>query len=221
LNGDERLRAPAVQRNREPLADVLSQVLPERGLVLEIASGSGEHACHFAARLPGLIFQPSDPDERARRSIAAWIAHEGLENIRPALALDAGASEDWPLETFASPPLVCLLNINMIHISPWSACRGLLRGAERALSAGAKLVLYGPYRRGGRHTAPSNAAFDADLRSRNPDWGVRDLEKVVDCARDHGLRLERVIAMPANNLSVVFRRESKREASIGEPGATQ
>ena len=192
--------APAAARNRQPILEVLRTRLPASGLVLEIASGSGEHAVHFAAALPGLVFQPSDPDAGARASIDAWAEDSGLRNLRPALALDAAAG-DWPV-TAADAVLCC----NMIHISPWTSAVGLVRGAARILRPGGLLYLYGPYRRDGRHTAPSNEAFDADLRRRNPAWGVRDLEAVAALAAKGGFDAPEVVEMPANNLSVVFRR---------------
>ncbi|MCW5889019.1 MAG: DUF938 domain-containing protein [bacterium] len=191
--------APATTRNRDPLLAVLRRLLPPAGTVVEIASGTGEHAAWFAAALPGLVWQPSDPDPEARASVAAWC--DGLANVRPPLALDARAPDTWPVA--AADALLC---VNMIHIAPWAACEGLVAGAGRLLPAGAPLVLYGPYRVGGAHTAPSNAAFDADLRARNPAWGVRDLDDVVAAAAPHGLRLEETVAMPANNLTVVLRR---------------
>lgn len=193
-------QAPAAARNRQPILDVLRPRLPDRGLVLEVASGSGEHALHFAAALPGLVFQPSDPDPEARASIDAWAADSGLANLRPALALDA-ATTDWPIAV-ADAVLCC----NMIHISPWASTIGLVAGAARLLPPGGLLYLYGPYRRNGAHTAPSNAAFDEDLRRRNPAWGVRDLEAVATLAAGAGLAPPEVIEMPANNLSVLFRR---------------
>lgn len=197
---DPRRFAPAAARNRDPILDAIRGHLPAAGLVLEVASGSGEHAIHFAAALPGLAFQPSDPDAAARASIDAWVAASGLPNIRPALAIDA-AAPGWPL--LAADAVVC---INMIHIAPWAAAEGLMRGAAAILPPGAPLILYGPYRRGGAHTAPSNAAFDADLRGRNPAWGVRDLEAVAALAAAQGFGPPTVIEMPANNLTVVFRR---------------
>lgn len=199
---DVRRFAPAAARNRDPILAVLHDVLPDHGVVLEIASGTGEHAVHFAAAFPALTFQPSDPDADARASIDAWAA--GVANIRPALALDASASS-WPVD--AADAVLC---INMIHIAPWSACEGLMRGAAAILPPGAPLVLYGPYRRAGRHTAPSNAAFDADLRARNPAWGVRDLEDVAALAAASGFGPPQVTEMPANNLVVVFRRAGPR-----------
>ncbi len=197
---DLRRFAPAAARNRDPILDALRAHLPPTGRVLEVASGSGEHAIHFAAALPGLMFQPSDPDADARASIDAWVADRGLPNILPALAIDAAATP-WPIT--GADAVVC---INMIHIAPWSATEGLLRGAAATLTPGAPLLLYGPYRRGGAHTAPSNADFDADLRARNPDWGVRDLEDVATLAAGHGFGPAMVTEMPANNLIVVFRR---------------
>ena len=199
---DPRRFAPAAARNRDPILAALRDVLPGRGVVLEVASGSGEHAVHFAAAFPALTFQPSDPDADARASIDAWA--EGVANIRPALALDAAASS-WPVE--GADAVVC---INMIHIAPWSACEGLTRGAAAILPAGAPLVLYGPFKRGGRHTAPSNAEFDADLRARNPEWGVRNLEDVAALAAASGFGPPQVTEMPANNLVVVFRRVGPR-----------
>src|SRR5215470_3537793 len=194
--------APAVARNREPILAVLRRVLPARGLVLEIASGSGEHAVYFAAALPHLTWQPTDPDPEARDSIAAYRAAAQLPNLLPPLALDA-ASPNWPV---AQSDMI--VSINMIHIAPWAAAEGLMAGAERLLPAGGMLFLYGPFREHGQHTAPSNAAFDESLRARNREWGVRDLDEVAALANRHGLALEERVAMPANNLSVVFRRRT-------------
>jgi hypothetical protein len=191
-----RRHAPATLRNRDAIADVLATLLPASGTVLEVASGSGEHCAYFARRFPALTWQPSDPELAARASIAIWC--NGLENIRPALDLDAG-SPDWPVGGAAA-----VLCINMVHISPWPATLGLLTGAARLLQFGAPLFLYGPYRSQGRRTSPSNEAFDASLKARDPRWGVRDLEDVVAAA--DGFVLDRVIDMPANNLSVVLRR---------------
>lgn len=190
--------APATARNRDPILAVLRDVLPERGLVLEVASGTGEHAAAFAAALPALDWQPSDPDAEARASIDAWCAD--TPNVRPALALDAAAA-DWPIDRTAA-----ILCINMVHISPWAATEGLMAGAERLLGSSAPLYLYGPYRRAGVPMAPSNEAFDADLKARNPAWGLRDLAEVTALAAAHRLLLDRIVEMPANNLSVVFRR---------------
>jgi len=197
---DRRLFSPAVQRNRAPILAVLERVLPARGLVLEIASGSGEHAAFLAPRLPGRDWQPSDPDPRLRASIAGHAARAGAANLRPSLDLDV-RTEPWPLA--AADAVVA---INLIHIAPWAVAEALFSGAARILTAGAALYLYGPYRREGRHTAPGNAAFDAGLRAQNPAWGVRDLEAVAALARDRGFAFEDALDMPANNLSVIFRR---------------
>jgi Protein of unknown function (DUF938) len=196
------LSSPAVARNRDFILAVLRRALPGRGTVVEIASGSGEHAVHFAAALPQLTWQPTDPDPEARGSIAAYRAAAQLPNLLPPLALDA-TSPTWPLTEADA-----MVAINMIHIAPWAAAEGLMAGAERLLSAGGILFLYGPFREHGRHTAPSNAAFDESLRARNREWGVRDLDEVAALARRHGFALEERVAMPANNLSVVFRRRA-------------
>jgi hypothetical protein len=198
---DDRLHYPATQRNRDAILDVLRGVLPPAGLVLEIASGSGEHIMHFAQALPSLTFQPSDPDADALRSIAAWAAEHRLANIRPPLMLDASSGQ-WPVT--AADAILC---INMIHISPWPATLGLLHGAAKILPAGAPLYLYGPYVQSGVVTAPSNEAFDASLKARNPEWGLRHLDDVAAAARDAGFSAPAVTPMPANNLSVVFRRK--------------
>jgi SAM-dependent methyltransferase len=197
---DHRRSAPHVARNAGPIAGVLEDVLPDRGLVLEVASGTGEHILHFAQEFPRLLWQPSDPEPAALRSIEAWRADSGLFNLLPAVSLDARAAQ-WPV-----PQADAVLCINMIHISPWPATLGLLRGAGRLLEAGAPLYLYGPYRRDGVETAPSNEAFDESLRARNPEWGLRELEAVEAEAGTHGLQLDRIVEMPANNLSVVFRK---------------
>jgi SAM-dependent methyltransferase len=197
---DARLHAPATARNRAPILEVLRRHLPKRGLVLEVASGSGEHVAHFAQAFPDLAFQPSDPDPGARASIDAWVASQRLANVRPALALDA-AAKVWPIA--AADAVLC---INMIHIAPWTATAGLMRGAAAVLAKDGVLYLYGPFRRDGTHTAPSNQAFDQSLRRQNPDWGVRDLEAVATLAGSHGFAPPSVEAMPANNLSLVFKR---------------
>jgi hypothetical protein len=197
---DERRSAPHVARNAGPIVEVLKTVLPGRGLVLEVASGSGEHAVHFARAFPKLLWQPSDPEATALRSIEAWRAEAGLFNLLPPIALDARAAEWAVAEADA------ILCINMVHISPWAATTGLLRGAGKLLGPGAPLYLYGPYRQAEVETAPSNEAFDADLRARNPEWGLRELEEVVAEVQARGLLLEAVTPMPANNLSVVFRK---------------
>jgi SAM-dependent methyltransferase len=201
IAGDARRFAPATQRNRAPILAVLERTLPERGLVLEIASGTGEHAVAFAEALPALVFQPSDVDPGALASAEAWRAHSGLANVRPPIALDVHAVP-WPLRERPD----AILCTNLIHIAPWSACLALLDGASAALAPGAPLVLYGPYREGGAHTAPSNAAFDASLRERDARWGVRDQGEVAAEATARGLDLVEVVAMPANNRTLVFRR---------------
>ena len=192
--------APAAARNREPILGVLRQHLPRQGIVLEFASGTGQHVVHFAGALPDLTFQPSDPNDSARASIDDWARTLGLANVRPALPLDAAAGA-WPVAR--ADAILC---INMIHISPWEATVGLIEGAARTLPADGVLYLYGPYRRAGHPTAPSNEDFDRDLRSRNPAWGLRALEDVAALAARHGFAAPTVIEMPANNLSVVFRK---------------
>jgi SAM-dependent methyltransferase len=194
------LTAPAVARNRDPILDVLRRVLPARGTVVEVASGSGEHAVYFAAALPDLIWQPTDRDPAALRSIVAHRAAAGLPNLAPPLELDA-ASSGWPVDSADA-----IVAINMVHISPWRATEGLIAGAARVLAPSGVLYLYGPYKENGVHTAPSNAAFDASLRARDPEWGVRDVAEVADLADARGLALAERVAMPANNLSLVFRR---------------
>jgi SAM-dependent methyltransferase len=192
--------APSAQRNRDPILAVLRETLPAKGLVLEIASGSGEHAMHFAAALPGLSFQPSDPNAEARASIDAWAKEAALPNLLPALALDA-STPGWPLAR--ADGVIC---INMIHISPWAATQGLIAEAARLLPPGGPLYLYGPYRQSGVPLAPSNAAFDESLRGRDPRWGLRELDTVAALAAAAGFGPPEVTAMPANNLSVVFRK---------------
>jgi hypothetical protein len=194
---DPRLDYPATQRNREPILAVLEQVLPRGGTVLEIASGSGQHAAYFAAALPHLRWQPSDFDPEVLASIVGWT--EELDNVVAPVRIDV-TEPSWPVD--GCDALFCA---NMIHISPWSSCLGLLDGASRLLQAGAPLCLYGPFKRGGQHTAPSNEAFDQRLKTRDPRWGVRDLDVVEKEANDRGLALDRVFEMPANNLTVVFR----------------
>ncbi|WP_434116141.1 DUF938 domain-containing protein [Paraburkholderia caffeinilytica] len=201
-----RQRSPSAERNREPILAVLRDVLPATGRVLEIASGTGQHAICFAGAMPGLDWQPSDPDADARVSIAAWIAHEGLANVRAPLALDVHQA-DWGVQTPDKPDtLDAVVCINMIHISPWSATLALFAGASRHLADGGVLYLYGPYKRGGAHTSPSNDAFDQQLRSRDPAWGVRDMEAVVALGASVGFVCNEPIAMPANNFSLVFRK---------------
>ena len=190
--------SPAAERNREPIAAVLADWLPEIGLVLEVASGSGEHAVHFAQRFPGLEWQPSDPNPAALTSIEAWRADSGLANLREPMILDATAAT-WPVESADA-----VLNINMVHISPWQAALGLLDGAARALPASGPLILYGPWTVQGFQTAPSNLAFDADLKRRNPAWGLRKVEDFALEAEKRGLLLDDQREMPANNRMLRF-----------------
>ncbi len=192
-----RRHAPATDRNREPILGVLRRWLPESGHVLEIASGTGQHVAFLAPAFPGLEWQPTELDPEARSSIDAW--SRDAPNIRPAIELDA-ASQTWPVETVDG--IFCA---NMIHIAPIEACAGLLAGAGRVLRPGGVLLLYGPFRRKGAHTAPSNASFDESLRTRDRSWGIRDLETVIDGAAAHGLSHRATVEMPANNFTVVFR----------------
>lgn len=195
------LDAPATGRNREPILQVLMRVLPGAGMVLEIASGTGQHAAFFAQNLPHLTWQPTDLAPAHLDSITAWAHATGAVNLLPPLRLDVEAAA-WPV-----PSADAVVNINMIHIAPWSACQALMRGAARVLPTGAVLYMYGPFMRDGRHTADSNAKFDARLRGEDSRWGVRDVADVEAAARAAGLRLVETVEMPANNLSLVFRRE--------------
>ena len=204
-----KLSSPAAQRNRDPILDVLRHCLPKEGLILEIASGSGEHIAHFAAALPGLDWQPSDRDPNQLASINAYVAESGRANLRAPLVIDT-LRNDWH-KAIAAPGIARqgvagILCINMVHISDWSAVVGLLDGAAALLARGAPLFLYGPYRRAGVATAPSNEAFDASLKQRNSAWGLRDLEAVERAAMSCGFGPAEVTEMPANNLALVFRR---------------
>ena len=190
--------APSAERNKGPILEVLARVLPASGDVLEIGSGTGQHVAHFAKALPALTFQPSERDAGRHASIAAWIRDEGLRNVRPPIAFDL-TGLPWPVRE--ADAIVC---INVIHISPWEATLALMRGAGAILRPRGVLVTYGPYKRGGAHTAPSNEEFDASLRSRNARWGVRDMETVSAIASLQGLRLMETVAMPANNFTLVF-----------------
>lgn len=212
MSDDGRRHAPATKRNREPILAVLRDVLPARGLVVEVASGTGEHAAFFATRFPQLEWQPTDAEAEMLDSIRSWVAFTNASNLRPPLRLDVLRA---PL-TEADPALAgaeAVLNVNMIHIAPWAACEGLMRFTRSILSPGGVLVLYGPFKRDGRHTATSNAAFDESLRARNPEWGVRDLEDVVLAAAQSGLVHVDTVSMPANNLSLVFRLEAPASVS--------
>jgi SAM-dependent methyltransferase len=193
------LSSPAAERNKGPILDVLRPVLPESGRVLEIASGGGQHAVHFAAQLPGVIWQSSDPDPTCRAAAMERFAAADLPNLPAIVDLDVHA---WPWPIASADAVVC---INMIHIAPWSAAEALFEGAGRVLHRGGPLILYGPFRRAGVATAASNEAFDANLRRRDPRWGLRQLESVVELAARHGVQLERVSELPANNIAVVFR----------------
>jgi cyclopropane fatty-acyl-phospholipid synthase-like methyltransferase len=200
MEPDLRQFSPSTSRNRDPILAVLREVVTPGSKILEIASGTGEHAVHFAAGLDGVVIQPTDPSAEARTSIEAWRRHVGEARLLPPLDLDVRRAP-WPVER--ADAIVC---INMIHIAPWAACEALMAGAARSLPSGGPLILYGPYKRDGRHTAASNEAFDASLRRRDPGWGVRDLADVTALAAREGLALERIVEMPANNLTVVFRR---------------
>lgn len=193
--------APAAARNRDAIFAVLRGILPAQGTALEIASGSGEHIVHFARSLPHLHWQPSDPEPAALASIAAWSAEAALPNIAPPVMLDVCAP-GWPISR--ADAILC---INMIHIAPWAATLGLMTGAGRLLAPGAPLYLYGPFREDGIPLAPSNAEFDASLRARDPEWGLRRVDDVTDVAARHGLALRKRLAMPANNVSLIFYRE--------------
>ncbi len=206
---DSRRYAPATERNRQPILGVLERVLPGAGTVLEIASGTGEHATFFAPKLAHLHWLPTEPDAESRASVAAWVQALPAKNLLPPLALDV-SRQPWPVEAadFAlTEPITAIVNINMLHISAWEMCEHLMAGAQRILPTGGVLYLYGPFKRDGQQTAPSNGAFDLMLRDRNSKWGIRDLEAVSAIAQQHFLSLIEVVPMPANNFSVVFRRQ--------------
>lgn len=198
---DPRLDFPATRRNQGPILDVLARILPSEGRVLEIGSGSGQHIAAFAAALPHLAWQASDPDPAYRASADAWARHAGID-LPPAADLDA-RRRPWPVTEAAA-----IMSVNMVHIAPWDACLGLLAGARDVLPEGGVLYLYGPFAVGGTHTAESNARFDAALRTENPEWGVRNLDDVAMEARIRGLHLVETVRMPANNLSVIFRKRA-------------
>ena len=205
MNIDARRYADATQRNCQPILEVLRRVLPPEGNILEIASGTGQHAVFFASELVSHHWYPSDPDSLLRDSIEAWRNHNPRENLHPPLDIDATTS-CWSIEN-EKIPINAIVNINMIHIAPWKACLGLMAGANRILSPGAILYLYGPYKRNGQHTAESNERFDRSLRRQNSQWGVRNLEDVVAVAEADDLALQEVVTMPANNLSVIFQKQ--------------
>jgi SAM-dependent methyltransferase len=197
---DGRLVSASAKRNREPIAKVLSQVLPQSGLVLEVGSGTGEHAVHFARVMPHLAWQPSEQDKDCLCSISAWVAAEAQANVRQPLYLDVTDAQ-WPIAAADA-----IISINMIHIAPWSVAQALLRGASRILPPGGLLCLYGPFSVAGKHTSASNRAFDAQLRGMNSEWGVRDLNATASEARVLNIELARTFHMPANNLVAVFRK---------------
>lgn len=199
MSDDRRLFAPATERNRVHILPLLQRLLPSGGEVLEIGSGTGEHAVHFCAHLPDLRWQPTEGNPEAIDSIVAWIAHSGLSNVARPLELELH-NDVWPIQRADA-----VVAINVLHYSPWSSTPALFRGAARVLPIDGIVYCYGPYRRGNAHTAPSNVAFDEWLRSIDPRFGVRDLEAVEAEARAHGFCLDEIIEMPANNLSVVFR----------------
>lgn len=194
-----KLSSPAAERNRAAIANAMAGWLPPSGLVLEVASGTGEHAAHFARAFPGSRWQPSDPDPQAWASIEAWRAEVGLRNLLPPIGLDASEA-DWPIDR--ADAVLC---INMVHISPWEATLGLLRGAARLLGTGGPLILYGPYRQAGVPTAPTNEAFDMSLKARNHVWGLRSIDQVAEAAAP-AFALAEIVSMPANNLCLLFRK---------------
>ncbi|MDJ0730149.1 MAG: DUF938 domain-containing protein [Crocosphaera sp.] len=197
--------APATQRNREPILEVLLRVVPPSGNILELASGTGEHCIFFAPAFSPRQWIPSDPNPIARDSIEAWRQESLIKNIQSPLNINA-EKLSWGLEE-QQLNITTIVNINMIHISAWTACLGLMEGAKRILPSGGILYLYGPYKQGGKHTAPSNESFDQSLRSQNPEWGVRNLEDVIKVAEDKGLMFQEKVEMPANNLSVIFQKQ--------------
>jgi len=197
----ERHASPSAERNQEPIIAVLTTLLPHRGRGLEVASGTGQHVVAFGRAFPDFSWTPSDPDPDSRRSIAAWIAHAGAANVDPPLALDVTAP-GW--SDRIAGDLDAVVAINLLHISPWDATLGLVAGAAALLGPNGRLIVYGPFQRGGAHTTPSNAEFDASLRHRNAAWGIRDLDAVVTAAVNAGLGLERVVDMPANNTIAAF-----------------
>jgi len=197
-----RLIYPATARNRDPILAILKRFLPDKGRVLEIASGSGEHVVHFAQHYPGLVWQPSDLDPACLKSIQGWVDHHALENILPPLSLDTTIKDNWPQNELDA--LIC---INMVHISPWEATIGLMKQAGSLLGPDGFLYLYGPYRQNGQHTSPSNMEFEHWLKQKDPRFAVRDISEVDTEARKNGLVLQEVVEMPANNFSLVFQRQ--------------
>ena len=205
---DQRLIFPATERNRGPIGDLLSQLLPVSGAVLELASGSGEHAVFFQKRFPNLHWQASDPDPDHRASIDAWIRHEGLNHVMsPALNLDV-EKRPWPLPRGMASALNAVVCINLLHISPALCTTAVLEESALLLPSGAPLIIYGPFMRDGTHTSASNAAFDQSLRERNPQWGLREINTITSLAASSGFKLDAVVPMPANNLTLVLRSAS-------------
>jgi hypothetical protein len=203
----QKKHAPATERNRDYILDVLKDCLPDHGTVLEIASGTGQHATCFVEHLPNHYWQPSDPDQNSRNSISAWWWDVQLNNILPPLNINT-QDDIWPVENIAPPlPITAMVCINMIHISPWASTVGLMKGAARILPQDGILYLYGPYKIDGKHTAPSNELFDINLHDQNAEWGIRDLNDIKDLATEHGLSFIKTIKMPANNLSVIFKKD--------------
>ncbi len=201
--GDRKHVSPSASRNTGPILAALKPLLPASGLILEIASGTGQHCAAFAGEFPGLTFQPSDPEPAARASIDTWTSEVSTGNVHPVLDLNV-ASQDWWVAV--QSPVNAIIAINLLHISPWAATQGLFAGAARLLEPDGMVICYGAYKRSGRHTAPSNAEFDASLKHRNSDWGVRDIDDVAAAARLDGLELAEIIDMPSNNLLLVWRR---------------
>lgn len=201
VSADQRMFSPTAARNSVPILAVLKRVLPANGVVLEIGCGTGEHAVHFAGAMPSLTWLPSDPDSDSRASTTSWIKFTGLSNVLPPLDIDVCA-KSWGVEQTA--PFDAIVSLNMVHIAPWAASLGLFAGAGRSLRVGGLLFLYGPFMRDGVHNAPSNAAFDASLKARNPSWGLRDIAELERVGESSGLSLRETIEMPANNMSLVF-----------------
>ena len=204
ISPDGRLFFPATQRNRLPIGNVLADVLPARGVILELASGSGEHGITFQQRFPGISWQCSDPDPDHCRSISAWISHEGLTAVMPQPLLLDVRSDDWIKPGSEAPAMV--VAVNLLHISPWECTRALLQGSVRHLQPGGKLLIYGPFRVTGKHVSDSNEQFDSALRERNPNWGVRDQDTVINEARHAGLTLKDIRLMPSNNRIILLER---------------
>jgi hypothetical protein len=200
--------APATERNRQPILDVLTQYLPKEGNILEIASGTGEHALFFAPHFPPRLWIPSDPDPFLRSSIEAWRQDCVSDNLQSPLNINASMDVESLIASIPADffPVTAVVNINMIHISPWSACEGLMAATGKILPTGGILYLYGPFLQDDQPIAPSNLAFDASLRDRNREWGLRSLNQVVNIAEQQGLSLQKIIEMPANNLSVLWKR---------------